>query len=105
MTVDTIGQDLAFNYLVSMQFELKGGTQTMCAMAAAPCDLRHNLLNTLKLILANSKHMIKPGAQIGIMDMMTTSNDMDINKAPLDGHFGVGARVWATMSGACSSVT
>ena len=28
MTVDTIGQDLAFNYIVFMQFEVKDGVQT-----------------------------------------------------------------------------
>ena len=59
-----------------MQFELKGGTQTMCAIVAAPCELLQNLLSTLKLIMANSKHKIKPGTQIGIMDLVTTSNDM-----------------------------
>ncbi len=76
MTVDTIGQDLAFNDIVFMQFEVKGGVQTLCAMAAAPDGVLQNSLNTLKMVLAHSKHKLRLGAQLGIMDLMTTSNDM-----------------------------
>jgi hypothetical protein len=70
------GQDLLFNYIVFLQFELQGGVRTLCAMAKAPDDLLQNQINTLKLVLANSKRPLNLGAQLGIMDLMTLSNDM-----------------------------
>ncbi len=39
MALDTVGQDLAFSYIVFMQFEVKGGVRTLRAMAAAPDEL------------------------------------------------------------------
>ncbi len=74
--VDSIGQDLALSYVIFMQLEVQGGTQTMCAMAEAPSELLQSLLTTLKLVLATVKHKIKPGAQGGIIDLMTVSSDM-----------------------------
>ncbi len=59
-----------------MRSDVNGGAQTMCAMAAAPRDYLNKLLTTLKLILTGAKHTIKPGAQIGIIDLMTVSNAM-----------------------------
>ena len=53
---DSIVHMLNFNYVVFMQFDVKGGTQTTCAMAAAPSGYLNNLLTTLKLILAGAKH-------------------------------------------------
>ena len=73
---DSIGQDLDFSYAVFMQLEVMGGTQTMFAMGAAPSEYLQNLLTTLKLILVGVKHEVKPGAQVGIIDLMTASNDM-----------------------------
>ncbi len=58
VALDSIGQDLAFNDVIFMQFEVKGGTQTMCAMAEAPSEMLQNLLTTLKLVLATVKHKI-----------------------------------------------
>ena len=71
MPADSIGQDLNFNYVVFMQIEVMGGSQTMCAVAAAPWEYLNNLLTTLRLILAGAKHKIRPGAQVGIIDFMT----------------------------------
>ena len=73
---DDIGQDLNFNYVIFMQFEVKGGMHTFCAMAAAPGGYLNNLLGTLKLILANKKHSFNRGAQVAITDLMTVSNNM-----------------------------
>ena len=73
---DSIGQDLRFNYVVFMQFEMKHGRHTFCAMAAAPCDFLNNILTTLKLVLAYSKIKFNKGAQVAITDMMTLSNEM-----------------------------
>ena len=76
VALDSIGQDLALNYVIFLQLEVKGGTQTMYAMAEAPSELLQSLLTTLKLVLATVKHKIKPGAQVGIIDLMTVGNDM-----------------------------
>ena len=73
---DSIGQDLRFSYVVFMQFEMKHGRHTFCAMAAAPCDFLNNILTTLKLVLAYSKIKFNKGAQVAITDMMTLSNEM-----------------------------
>ncbi len=70
------GQDLAFNYIVFMQLEVKGGVRTLCAMTAAPYELLQSQVSTLKLVLANSKRTINLRAQLGIMYLMTTSNDL-----------------------------
>ena len=48
----------------------------MCALAAAPSDHLLNLIITLKLVLAHKEHVISPGSKVGILDMMTRSNDM-----------------------------
>ena len=48
----------------------------MCALAAAPSDYLQNLIITLKLVLAKRKHSVNPGSKVGILDMMTRSNDM-----------------------------
>ena len=88
------GQDLAFNYIVFMQFEVKGGVRTLCAMAAAPDELLQSQLNTLKLVLSHSKRRIKLGAQLGIMDLVTTSNAMfeeAMNNFPQGEEHGTGA--------------
>ena len=73
---DSIGQDLRFNYVVFMQFDMKQGKQTFCAMAAAPCDYLNNILTTLKLILAYRRSKFNKGAQVAITELMTLSNDM-----------------------------
>ena len=70
------GQDLVFNYIVFLQLEVKGGVRTLCAMAVAPDEMLHNQINTLKLALANSRRPLHLGAQLGIMDLMTMSEDM-----------------------------
>mgnify|MGYP002811287791 CR=1 FL=1 len=70
------GQDLAFNYIIVMQFGVKGGVRTLCAMAEAPDEILQNQINTLKLALANSRRPLHLGAQLGIMDLMTMGNDM-----------------------------
>ena len=73
---DSLGQDLKFNYVVFLQFEMKHGKHTFCAMAAAPCDFLNDILATLKLVLAYSKVKFNRGAQVAITDMMTASNEM-----------------------------
>ena len=67
---------MPFNYVVFMQFEMKQGMQTFCAMAAAPCDFLSNILTTLKLVLAFRRTRFNKGAQVAITDMMTLSNEM-----------------------------
>ena len=73
---DSLGQDLKFNYVVFLQFRMKHGLHTFCAMAEAPCDYLNDILATLKLVLAYSKVKFNRGAQVAITDMMTASNDM-----------------------------
>ncbi len=70
------GQDLVFSYIVFLQFELKGGVRALCAMAEAPDDLLQSQITTLKMIMANSRRQLHVCAQLGIMDLMTMSNDM-----------------------------
>jgi hypothetical protein len=70
------GHDSAFSCIVFMEFEVKGGARTLCAIAAAPYDTIPSQLNTLQLVLASSKRPLQLGAQLGIIDLMTMINDM-----------------------------
>ena len=70
------GQDLLFNYIVFLQFELHSGVRALCAMTKALDEILQNQITTLKLVLANSKRPLHKGAQMRIMDLMTASNDM-----------------------------
>ncbi len=90
-----------------------GGVRTLCAMAEAPGEILQNQINTLKLVLASSKRPINLGAQLGIMDLMTMSNDMfeeamkDFPKVKKTiqppTHVGLGTLIEITCDGTTSS--
>ncbi len=70
------GQDLLFNYVVFLKYQLHNGVRTLCAMAQATHEMLQNQINTHKLVLANSKRPLHKGAQMSIMDLMTVRNYM-----------------------------